>query len=455
VDRPLSLLTELQPRGIGRQDRLLLLFALANAGGVVAYAPLLTLLLPGRIMGVAGPAHIQWVGATVLAGAVAASVSNILWGWLSDVAGTRRRWATVGLCLTVASYVPLFLATSLPAIIAAVCLYQFMLNMLLAPLAAWMAQGVPDDRKGRLGGWLGAGPLVGALAGVAATFHGATNAWLPLAVVCVLVVAFTAPLLVLQPATANPPMAVRVTPPEARFGGDLVALWIARLLVQVAGGTLFGFLLLYFHALATAPADGQVAQLSAGALLLAFPIAYVFGAKSDRIGRRKPFLVVTAAVAAAGLMIMGQATAFMLCAFGYLLFAVGSNVFLALHSGYAMQLLPSPARCGRDLGLINLSNTLPSIVAPVLALWLVPAHGFSLLLTILSALLLLAGLIVLLVRRDDAGSGDGRQRSAVDAVDQLAGAAVPRQTIPAVWPERQHSYQPRIRANDRLVRERK
>ena len=79
---------------------MLLLFALANAGGVVAYAPLLTLLLPARILLVAGQSHVHWMGAAILFGALVASASNIGFGWLSDVIGTRRSWVAAGVGLT-------------------------------------------------------------------------------------------------------------------------------------------------------------------------------------------------------------------------------------------------------------------------------------------------------------------------------------------------------------------
>ena len=384
-----------------RGDRFLLLFALANAGGVVAYAPLLTLLLPAKIALLAGDARIEWLGAATLAGAIAASVGNIAFGWASDLIGTRRQWAAAGLCLTIASYGLLHAATTALSIVASVVAYQLALNMLLSPLVAWAADVVPDRRKGILGGMFGLGPPIGALAGVVATLPGLAQDWMRLAAVCVLVVVLTVPLL-LSPAPRYPdspaPEASRRPRPAARL--DFALLWSARLLVQIAGSVMFGFLFYYFQSLSDAPSEAGVARLAALALLLAFPIGLVVGRLSDRLGRRKPFLAAAAAAAAVGLALMASGRELVPAATGYILFGCAIGIFLSLHSAYAMQLLPSPAHRGRDMGVINLTNTIPAMIAPLLAMWLVPGRGFEPLLGMLAMLMVLAGGCILLVRSD-------------------------------------------------------
>lgn len=396
-----------------RGNRFLLLFALANAGGVIAYVPLLTLLLPAKVAALAGEDAVAWLGVVSLAGAVAASLANIAFGWASDLMGSRRSWAGAGLCLTVGSYALVQVALSLPALVAAIIVYQVALNMLLAPLTAWAADMVPDRRKGLLGGLLGAGPLIGALAGVIATLPMLREPWMGMTATCLLLLLFAVPLLLFSsPARPDATAPRAIAPRRARSRTDFTLLWCARLLVQVAGNVLFGFLFYYFRTLRDAPSQAGVARLSALALLVAFPIALGSGALSDRLGRRKPFLVVSACAAAAGLGIMTSAVDFLPSAIGYGLFGCASAVFLSLHSGFAMQFLPSPTRRGRDLGVLNLTNTLPAIVAPLLALWLVPGRGFAGLLAVLAGLMLLASLCTLLVRHDAQAACDGRSEPA-------------------------------------------
>ena len=394
-----------------RRRRFLLLFALANAGGVVAYVPLLTLVLPAKIALLAGEARVEWLGAASLAGAAAASIGNFAFGWVSDVAGTRRGWAAAGLALTLATYVLLHLATSAVDIVFAVIAYQLALNMLLGPLMAWAADVVPDSDKGLLGGVLAAGPPVGALAGVAVTLPSVSGQISQLALICLVVLVLSAPLLALGGGPRSAP-AQAPSGPRATSYVDFGLMWVARLLVQVAGATLFTFLLYYFQSRPVPASPLEVAMLSAGTLLVAFPLTVLLGRVSDRIGPRRPFLIGSVLAAALGLLVMAWQEQLALAMAGYAIFGCAAASFLALHSAFAMQLLPAPGRHGRDLGLLNLTNTLPHLVSPALAIWLVPGRGFGPLLSLLAVLMLVAGLCICFIRGDPAFR---RQAAAGDA----------------------------------------
>jgi MFS family permease len=147
--------------GKRQSTRFLLLYALAAAGGAVAYVPFLTVLLPVKITALSGgEADVGALAWVTLAGAVAASGANILFGWLSDLSGHRREWIVAGLILSSALMVAMPLATSFPLLAAMIVLWQLGLNMMLAPLAAWAGDCVPDYQKGTLGGMLAFAPAL-------------------------------------------------------------------------------------------------------------------------------------------------------------------------------------------------------------------------------------------------------------------------------------------------------
>jgi MFS family permease len=387
-----------------RSSAFLLFFALAHAGGVIAYQPLLGLLLPLKIEHVAGAGRIGLFSVTVIAGAIVASGSNILFGWLSDRSvargGGRRRWVAFGAVATVCSFAGVALADTPVAIIVAVALFQAAVNALLAPLFAIMADEVPDAQKGITGGLLSAAvPIASAVSALLVSLVWAGEA-MRLAIVAAIVGACLLPLL-LTPARRAPPAPIPPSDVDLRRH-DLVVAWGARLLVQIAGVALSLYLLYYFESIMPAVAAAELAplvgQLLTGAYILSLPVALLAGRASDQANRRKPMLIGGAVLAAAGLAGMAAAPDWRWAASGFVLYAIGSAVFLALHSAFAMQLLPDPANRGRDLGLLNLTNTLPSLIGPLLAWALATPDDFDAVLLVLAALMLAGGAAMIGVR---------------------------------------------------------
>jgi hypothetical protein len=61
--------------------------------------------------------------------------------------------------------------------------------------------------------------------------------------------------------------------------------------------------------------------------------------------------------------------------------------------------LPSPQHRGRDLGLFNLTNTVPSLIMPWLTVILVPTRGFSGLFAILAILAFASSALLFRIKR--------------------------------------------------------
>ena len=150
----------------------LLLYALASAGGAIAYVPFLTIWLPSRMTELAGPADVQTLGYVTFFGAIAASIGGILFGWLSDRTHSRRAWVLAGLVLSIALLMLVPLAEDIWTLVGIVIGWQLTLNMMLGPLAAWAGDCVPDDQKGLLGGLLAFSPALGAWSGALVTCPG-------------------------------------------------------------------------------------------------------------------------------------------------------------------------------------------------------------------------------------------------------------------------------------------
>ena len=383
--------------------RFLALYALAAAGGSVAYVPFLTILLPERVSLFAGDDAVSTLAYGAFAGAIAASLANIGFGWLSDRTRKRRPWIATGLVLSGALLIAMRNVDSLGILLPLLVAWQIALNMMLAPLAAWAGDRVPDDQKGLLGGLLAFAPALGALSGAVVTSPGLADADTRLVLVAGIVAAMVLPGLIFGKSRAIPEL-VADAPDEKALDVPLrnrpvMRMWCARLLVQIAEAALFAFLLFWFRSIDASATANYTAKVFTFVLGASVPLALLAGKWSDRTGNAVLPLIAGAGLGAVGLVVMALAGDMVSGLAGYVLFGLTTSVFLALHSSQTLRVLPRPSTRGRDLGLFNLTNTVPSLIMPWLTLALVPIFGFGALFWLLAALSAAACALLLSIRR--------------------------------------------------------
>lgn len=387
----------------GQSRRFLLLYALAVAGGATAYVPFLTILLPVQVEALAGQASVDWLAYATFAGAITASFANIGFGWASDLTRSlpwgRRGWIATGLVLSCVLLANMSAADQLPVLLAMLVAWQFALNMMLAPLAAWAGDTVPDHQKGLLGGLLALAPATGALAGALITIPGFAEAATRLWIVAGIVALCVAPALLFGRPTRFPelvePLATKADSRPSQQRGVVIRMWLARLLVQIAEAALFAYLYLWLRSIAPDFSDNQAAQIFFGVLLVTVPMALWVGHWADREDRPIFPLSISAGISALALLAMAAAPNLTSALIAYAVFGLSAHVFLSLHSAQTLRVLPRPERRGRDLGIFNLTNTVPSPIMSVLTLTLVPVFGFDGLFVLLALLAALACLALL------------------------------------------------------------
>jgi len=112
---------------------------------------------------------------------------------------------------------------------------------------------------------------------------------------------------------------------------------------------------------------------------------------SDRLGKRKAFVFLSAAiqgVAALLLAFVPELSAAMVAAG---LLGLGYGCFLSVDQALATQVLPDPESRGKDLGIMNIATAVPQAMAPLLGAGIVAALGGFMGLFILSGLFAFAG----------------------------------------------------------------
>ena len=345
--------------------RFLWLYALAWSGGAVAYVPFLTILLPARVLDLAGDDAVSWLARLAFFGAIFASIGNIAFAWASDLTRGRLRWVVAGLVLSCSFLILSGRAETLLELIAVIAFWQLSLNMMLGPLAAWAGDNVPDAQKGELGGLLAVAPAFAAASATLVTIPGLASVdqrlWLVagLTALCVIpVVLFGRPSKFPDLLHSRRIEKALDAKPVALWG-PVTKMWMARLLVQVSEAALFTFLLVWLQSLSPGFGENDAAQILSVVLVVAIPAAMMIGRYADRRGQAFRPLWLSAGTAACGLLVMALAQSISWALAGYCIFGVSGAVFLSLHSAQTLRVLPKPETRGRDLGIFNLTNTVP------------------------------------------------------------------------------------------------
>ncbi|MGV9880996.1 MFS transporter [Streptomyces sp. NPDC003006] len=344
------------------------------------------------------------------AGAVVSLVANPLFGAVSDRTtsrwGRRTPWIVAGTATGAAALLLLSAADSVWGMAAGWCLVQLTLNAAFAAVTAAVPDRVPRLQRGSVGGWLGAAQLLGVVVGTGlATVAGGTVAGY--AACAVFTVAGVLPHVVrhrdLRLAAADrPPWNRRAFLTgfwlSPRRHPDLGWAWLTRFLINVSNSVVLLYLLYFLRdRLHHTDPEGGVLILTAvnGATMLATVV--VGGAWSDRVGRRKPFVMWagTLMAVATGLLALWQTWPGAIVAAAVL--GVGFGVFTSVDFALMTDVLPKAMDRGKDLGVINIANSLPQVAAPALAAPVVTHLGGYRVLYLAAAVIGLAG--AFLVRR--------------------------------------------------------
>ncbi len=388
-----AVLTAEPVRRVGK--RWIALIALANLGLYLGYFGPITVLLPNQVQAIAGPAHkVAVLGWVTGIGAAVAMISNPVAGALSDRTtsrfGRRHPWTMCGALAGAAALVLLAGQHAIAGVIIAWCLAQAGLNAMQASVTAGVPDHVPVAQRGLVSGWIGLPQTVGVvLAVVLVTVVVTGNAGYVLTaavvVACALPFALTTPDPPL-PRSARPPFAWRAFARSfwlsPRRYPDFAWAWLTRFAVNL-GNAMALLYLLYFlrdkiHYSRLFP--GQKAEDGLLVLILIYTVAVVLtavsgGVVSDRTGRRKLPVTVAGLVMAVPAVMLALWPSWPVAIASAAIMGLGFGVYLSVDQALVTQVLPSAAARAKDLGIINIANSGPQVLAPAIAAPLVGQLG--------------------------------------------------------------------------------
>ncbi len=315
-------------------------------------------------------------------GAAVSTLLNPLWGAFSDRTvlriGRRLPWVLGGLVGAVIAMAVLSRAGTVLEMVLGWALAQASLNAMLAAITATVPDQVPHRQRGTVGGFLAIAQTVGVVAGsgIAAATGSIAVGYLATAgalVVLSLPYCLDSRDLALDPAAREPfdlGRFVRSFWISPRRHPDFAWAWGTRFLMNLGNALLILYLLYYLKdavQLTDKEAERGVFVLTGVYGLCTVLTAAAGGWWSDRLGRRKVFVIVSGLVAAGALLLLAFVTTWAAAFAGAVLLGIGFGIYTAVDFAMITEVLPSAADRAKDLGVINIANALPQVLAPVVA----------------------------------------------------------------------------------------
>jgi MFS family permease len=325
-------------------------------------------------------------------GAFVSAVSNPVFGALSDrtrsargrdsgansYRGRRLPWILGGSIGGACFLGILSVADSLPVMVLAWCGVQAALNAMYAAMNAAIPDQVPVPRRGLVGGLVALAQTLGVLVGIGiATVTGSVAAGYltTLVVLLLLTIPYAVrPRDIPLPADHElPPLRlgtfVRSFWISPRAHPDFAWAWATRFLVNVGNAIATTYLLYFVTDGLGVPedeADGRVLVLTGLYAAATIVTTVGFGHWSDRIGRRKVFVIWSGMIAGAASLILAVPQNWPAAIAAATVLGLAYGIFVAVDFAMITQVLPNPEARAKDLGVINLATSLPQVIAPTL-----------------------------------------------------------------------------------------
>jgi len=392
--------------------KLLIGLFLVQIGWFLPYGGLSLTLLPARI-GVIDPVHkVQWIAVFTSFAMVSAAIANLVAGALSDRTrtriGKRTPWLIGGTILSVILIALISVTTNIKVLLACWTLYQAAMNAVVAAGYALLADMVNPNMRGTASTCMGLGTTVGNYGSglIAAHFiiHFQYGAWL--FAVLMVILEFAAILLVREPGNQDEPKpvkvkklmdAIKIFSLPTKGAHDFYWALSGRFMMVTGTHMILGYQLYIFTdymMLGSKSTTTNISLVSSIMMIAGIIMGIIGGPLSDKLGHYKIPVVITTFIVAAGAF-----TPFIAAKpWTMLVFAtmagLAMGAYNSIDQALLISILPNKDERAKDLGILNLSNTLGNMMGPILASAVISVVGYRLLFPAEMIICILSGLAI-------------------------------------------------------------
>lgn len=374
--------------------------ALLNIAMWLVITPLLSIVLPLQIQEIDPANKVTLLGVLTSLGILTGMIISPLVGKLSDTTtsklGRRRPWMFLG---TIGSIVMLSIAMragNIAVLITANILAGFCTNTLVATVNLLLPDQVPPEQRGMASGIVGiAMPLasvVGAI--VCGTILKTTSQRYLFIIISFAALALPTTLLIKDKALPKE-FATKFSASDIfksftfnpRKMPDFSFAWMARFVMLFGQYLITNYMLYYLQDVihydklfpGRTAAQGVATLQTYSTILMV--VATIFGGfLSDKLHRRKIFVICASIISAIGLCLIGLLPVWSVILVVNSIIGFGSGVYNSVDNALIIQCLPNHSERGKYMGIMNIANCGAQTLAPLIAVPVINmTHSYSLL----------------------------------------------------------------------------
>ncbi|WP_338889303.1 MFS transporter [Rhodococcus sovatensis] len=343
--------------------------------------------------------------------AVCMAIGLPLAGALSDRTsgrfGRRRPWIAIGTLVFACALVGLGFQTSTTGIAVWWCAAMFGFCAVASALTALIKDRVPHEQRGTVAGAMSMAQAFGLIVGLGSVAVLALTADSAYILLAAFLCACAAPFFL---SAGTEPAAVSRSTTAAHLSLSPLALlrlhdfrWalIGRITVNF-GNSLCTCLLIYFlqYDLKIADPGSALLLLTVAYIASVLAVSMVCGWLSDRVGRRKPFIVGSAALQSVAAVLLMVSDSLWSTVVALAIIGAGYGCYMGIDQALGADVLPDAENSGKELGVMNVALIVPPAICPLLGAGLVDLFdgSFVELFATSGILTFIGGLAVLRIR---------------------------------------------------------
>lgn len=319
------------------------------------------------------------VGNVLGIGAVAALVGNVLFGYLSDRTrsryGRRRPWIIGGVLFMAMALYAVSMAENTLMLIISWFFAQLGANAAFAPFIATLSDQLPSNQYGKASAVIGISQNIGVLAATwiaSKLSHDMCMLFMVPALIGVFGMIWYA-LLINDEPIKEEPSKLKVRDIVSAFWinplhhPDFGYAWISRFLVIFSTFLFTTFRLPYVidHFGARGNAVDIVFMGVLSYTVLFVICGYIAGRVSDRLQKRKIFVVTSLIVFSLGTYFLIHLDTIFQFYLAEALLGAAFGIYTSIDMALVLEVLPNQDRKGKDLGVFNIAAVLPQSLAPL------------------------------------------------------------------------------------------